>query len=324
MEVVGELASEMEEPNVKGITIHACAAQIAAVTRLLEVLLESPLGTHTPCIEKKESNTFNKEQNVFADDYVAETKHESTSTSFVLPFPCVNLCLPNKLKVRTPSFTFQYRMDATVCRVEGREGIVINDCINFLRLEDNARWLVDFTKSRFLLEKSLATVDGEETEIWEDAAENLEEADLASKAVLATVHWVECEMKKILQEVCEIISSFSITANNCVDVSNKTNSSTANPMMWSISMVGTLLARIEGDSRTEYIEALLLSPFFLMSHESSKNKYIFKQIKMERASFGPSSFGDICVSVPPLAMAMDRDEMSQRLCRGSDAVNGCD
>jgi hypothetical protein len=172
LEVVGELASGMKESseNVEGITIHAGTAQVQALGRLLDMLAPEDSHQAVPsCNDKDGSDKFTEEQNGSGgDEDVTETDNEPASTSFVMSFPCIELILPNDSKIRMPNCTLRYCMDGTMCTVEGNEGIMIND-FNFLLLEDDARWLVDFARSIFLLEKRLVTIDGEETEPWHDA-----------------------------------------------------------------------------------------------------------------------------------------------------------
>jgi hypothetical protein len=121
-------------------------------------------------------------------------------------------------------------------------------------------------------------------------------------------------MKQLLHGVREILYSTSLGDFNC-DIFHEENPKFgSDPPMWSVTVAGMLSARIEGDSQTEYMEAFLLSPCLLLSQENFTNEWTLKQINMERASIGPSSFGDIRVSIPPLAMVPDRDEICLEGC----------
>ena len=148
LDVVNKLTFGMKLPSKNGTTIHAGTTQICALTRLFELLVSE--GSHaslSPCIKNDESDGFMEEHDKAGNNKdVAGTKHELACTSFVMPFPSVKLILPNGSKVCMPSCTLHYCMNGTVCRVEGKEGIMINDCFNFfnLRMLQGGLWILQY------------------------------------------------------------------------------------------------------------------------------------------------------------------------------------
>lgn len=280
--------------------------------------LASPASEEKDDTENESSPPSTRTAASVSDDAV-EVISRSSSLIVILPIPSVELILPNGSSVRTHYWQFRYRFDGSICHLQGTgPGIFVNrNNFRFVALDRNARCLIDFTNEDHNIVLDCTDVDGGGND--DDHDDNVR---TASKNI-AHVHWKEDEMKLVLAGIRQVADMYYFT-DDADDNDAFTSAATtqcegtsAGPSTagapWSLDVGGVLTYRFEGrrqgdkvadgtttnidasrtrpeqgQEETEWLEASLESPKFVLSDGGSSD--VPTLVSIEGAVIGPSSF----------------------------------
>lgn len=128
---------------------------------------------------------------------------------------------------------------------------------------------------------------------------------------IAHVHWQEEEMTPLLVGVRQVTAlafpedddkKGSKTKKPKTEESKKTSSSSSNPP-WSLSVDGTISARMEGsgsEDEKQWMEASVDAPCFVLP---DRPDCLPTRVSVQGATFGPTSFGDISIHMSSMSLS---------------------
>ena len=254
------------------VVLHAGCIQVRALSRVAEMFIMSTAET-----AQNSDQVGSTQENGLADAI------DPLASVVVLPLPSLSVILPNDAKIHMPNGTFSYRMDGSVCELVGTQGVLINESVPFLSLEQQVEWKLDVAKSKVCLQYQKYTqADGTNKE---------------PSHQMASMLWNETEMKKFICSLQELSESASSKVIEEVEEVVAREVEAHVKSTWSLSAPGSISLRVQG-ANEESLEATLLKPYVAVAPDGS-----LSDLQLGQLILGPTtSFGEVAVSIPTVKL----------------------